>query len=82
MPIAFMLVSVDQESEVLRKLLEIEGTQAYMIYGPYNIIARFEAETMDTLSDIVKQARILIGKYCSRREYEEERGPLTLVVAK
>jgi len=81
MPIAFMLVSVDQESEVLTKLLQIEGTQAYMIYGPYNIIARFEAETMNTLSDLMKRARVLVRKYCSRREYEEGGVPVTLVVA-
>jgi len=84
MPIAFMLVSVDQESEVLAKLRQIEGTQAYLIYGPHNIIARFEAETMDRLNDIVKRARILVGKYRLRTrpsEYEEGGETLTLVVA-
>jgi hypothetical protein len=83
MPIAFMLVSADSKSEVLTKLRQIERTQAYMIYGPHNIIVRFEAETMDKLSEMVNQARILVGKYRSRTrssEYAEE-GTLTLVVA-
>jgi len=84
MPIAFMLVSVDQESEVLRKLRQIEGTQAHMIYGPHNIIARFEAETMDRLNDIMKRARILVSQYRLRTrpsECWEEGETLTLVVA-
>jgi hypothetical protein len=84
MPIAFMLVSVNRESEVLAKLRQIEGTQVYMIYGPHNVIARFEAETMDRLNNIMKRARIVVGKYRLRTksgEYEEETETLTLVVA-
>jgi len=56
MPVAFVLINTETGfmDDVLRSLSGIEGVkEAYSVYGVYDIIAKVEAETMDSLKDIV-----------------------------
>lgn len=56
MPLAFLLVNVeiDSENEVLEVMKRIEGVEeAYMVYGVYDIVAKIKADTTARLKDII-----------------------------
>ena len=56
MPLAFLLVSVetDSEKEVLEIMKRMEGVEeAYMVYGVYDIVARIKSDTTARLKDII-----------------------------
>ena len=56
MPLAFLLVNVemDSEKEVLEVMKRIEGVEeAYMVYGVYDIVAKIKADTTARLKDII-----------------------------
>jgi DNA-binding Lrp family transcriptional regulator len=56
MPLAFVLINTEVGAieEVLESLKQItEVMEAYGVYGVYDIIAKIEAESMDTLKEIV-----------------------------
>jgi Lrp/AsnC family transcriptional regulator for asnA, asnC and gidA len=53
---AFVLISTDAgaEKEVLEKLKEIpEVTEAYIIYGVYDLVAKVRVERQEDLRDIL-----------------------------
>lgn len=55
-PIAFVLVNTEigSENEVLKTLKKVSGvTEAYSVYGVYDIVAKIQAETMDKLKEMV-----------------------------
>ena len=55
-PIAFVLINTEigSESEVLKTLKKVSGvTEAYSVYGVYDIVAKIQAETMDKLKEMV-----------------------------
>ena len=55
-PIAFVLVNTEigSENDVLKALKKVSGvTEAYSVYGVYDIIAKIQAETMDKLKEMV-----------------------------
>ena len=57
MATAFVLLNVNlgREEEVLAGLKEIEGIrEAYQVFGVYDIIARFEAESMEKIKGILE----------------------------
>ena len=56
MPEAFVLISseVGQEDQVIIDLQAIpEVKESYVVYGVYDVIARVEAESMQSLKDVV-----------------------------
>ncbi|MFQ6065283.1 MAG: Lrp/AsnC ligand binding domain-containing protein [Candidatus Bathyarchaeia archaeon] len=56
MPSAFMLINTEigSESKVLATLKKIHSVEeAYMVYGVYDILAKFKADTMGELKEIV-----------------------------
>ena len=56
LPEAFVLISsqVGQEHQVISELKAIpEVKECYLVYGVYDIIARVEAESMQSLKDVV-----------------------------
>ena len=56
MPLAFLLVNVetDSEKEILEIMKKTEGVEeAYMVYGVYDIIAKIKADTTARLKDII-----------------------------
>jgi DNA-binding Lrp family transcriptional regulator len=56
MPMAFVLINseIGSEEEVLKELGKVEGvTEAYIVYGVYDVVAKIRADTMDKLKDIV-----------------------------
>ncbi len=56
MPMAFVLINseIGSEEEVLKELSSVEGvTEAYIVYGVYDVVAKIRADTMDKLKDIV-----------------------------
>jgi DNA-binding Lrp family transcriptional regulator len=56
MPVAFVFMNIDGggEQEVLQQLRTIPNvTEAHLVYGVYDLVARIEAETMDKLKEIV-----------------------------
>ncbi len=56
MATAIILINTDigAEEEVLNELAKIEGvTEAYIVYGVYDIIAKVTAVNMDKLKEIV-----------------------------
>jgi DNA-binding Lrp family transcriptional regulator len=56
MPAAIVLVNAEigSEEEVFNEITKIEGvTEAYVVYGVYDIIAKVEADTMERLKEIV-----------------------------
>ena len=74
MPVAFVLINTEigSENEVLDKLKEIEKvSEAYTVYGVYDIVAMIKSDTMDNLKKIVTQ-RI--------RRLEKVRSTLTMIV--
>ena len=56
LPEAFVLISseVGQEDQVIIDLQAIpEVKESYVVYGVYDVIARVEAESMQSLKDVV-----------------------------
>jgi DNA-binding Lrp family transcriptional regulator len=56
MPTAFVLVNTEigSEADVLKDLKKVEGvSEAFAVYGVYDIIASVKADTMDKLKEIV-----------------------------
>ena len=56
MPAAYVLVNseIGNEGTVLKDLKKLKNvTEAYTVYGVYDIIAKVEAETMDRLKEII-----------------------------
>jgi DNA-binding Lrp family transcriptional regulator len=56
LPEAFVLISseVGQENQVIIDLQAIpEVKESYVVYGVYDVIARVEAESMQSLKDVV-----------------------------
>ena len=56
MPEAFVLISseVGQEDQVIIDLQAIpEVKESYVVYGVYDVIAKVEAESMQSLKDVV-----------------------------
>lgn len=56
MSVAFVLVSTEigAEKEVLEKLKEIpEVSEAYIVYGVYDIVAKVSVEDVNKLRDII-----------------------------
>lgn len=56
LPAAIVLINTDAggEDEVMEKLRGInEVTEAYIVYGVYDIVAKVEAESIEKLKDIV-----------------------------
>lgn len=69
-----MLVNAEigSEDDVLKELVQIEHvTEAYVVYGVYDIIAKIQADTMDDLKDSIT-TRI--------RGLENVRSTLTMIV--
>ena len=56
MTIALVLVNTEigAEEEVLKRLGEIDYvTEAYIVYGVYDIVAKVEAPSMDKLKEVI-----------------------------
>ena len=56
MPSAYVLVNseIGTEGTVLKDLKKLKNvTEAYKVYGVYDLIAKVEAETMDKLKEII-----------------------------
>ncbi len=56
MPSAIVLVNAEigSEEEVFNEICKVEGvTEAYIVYGVYDIIVKIEADTMDKLKEII-----------------------------
>ena len=71
---AFVLINVETGSEkkMMDELKTIpENKEVYRIYGPYDIIARVESDTMSNLKDAIS------GKI---RQLEKVRSTLTMLV--
>jgi DNA-binding Lrp family transcriptional regulator len=71
---AFVLINAEigSESEVLKDLNSIpEVKEAYMVYGVYDIIARIETDTMQSLKDTISW---------KIRRLEKVRSTLTMIV--
>jgi DNA-binding Lrp family transcriptional regulator len=74
MPTAFVLVNTEigSEADVLKDLKKVEGvSEAFAVYGVYDIIASVKADTMDKLKEIVTW-RI--------RRLDKVRSTLTMIV--
>lgn len=71
---AFILINTEigEELEVLEKLEDIQGViEAYTVYGVYDIIAQLEAESMETIKELVHN---------KIRELDRIRSTLTMVI--
>ncbi len=71
---AIVLINTDigTEEEVLQTLSEIEGvTEAYIVYGVYDIVAKVKAETTEALKEIIS-SRI--------RRIPKVRSTLTMII--
>jgi DNA-binding Lrp family transcriptional regulator len=56
MPMAFVLINTETgvEREILAALKRIDAvTEAYMVYGVYDVVAKVKDDTMDKLKEIV-----------------------------
>jgi len=56
MPSAYVLINTEIgfEDEVLRQLKKTtQITEAYVVYGVYDVVAKVEADTMDKLKDTI-----------------------------
>ena len=74
MPEAIVLINTDigAEEEVLEKLGDIEGvTEAFIVYGVYDIVAKVQAPSTEALKEIISN-RI--------RKLSKVRSTLTMVV--
>ncbi len=57
-----LLVEVGREYEVLRKLLEMEAiSEAHVVYGEFDVIARIEVEDLSELERTVMSIRRIPG---------------------
>lgn len=73
-PMAFVLINTEigSETDVLKSLKKVEGvTEAYAVYGVYDIIAKITAETMDKLKELVTW---------NVRRLDKVRSTLTMIV--
>lgn len=62
MPMGYLLINTetghtDRVLEELRKMDVVE--EAYMLYGTYDIIAKIKTDSMEELTEIVINARLL-----------------------
>ena len=74
MPIAYILINTEPEKmeQVAKEIRKIKGViEASMVYGVYDIVAKIQTETMDTLKEIVG-SRI--------RRMESVRSSVTMIV--
>lgn len=56
MATAYVLINADMgsENDVLNELKNISGiSEAYLVYGVYDIIAKVEAETMEQVKEVI-----------------------------
>ena len=56
MPMAFVLINTEtgSESKVLAALKRIDAvTEAFMVYGVYDVVVKVRADTMEKLKEIV-----------------------------
>jgi DNA-binding Lrp family transcriptional regulator len=71
---AYVLVNAEigSESEVLEKLRMIpEVMEAHVVYGVYDIIVRVEADTMESLKDVINM---------KIRRLDKVRSTITMIV--
>ncbi len=74
MPTAIVLINTEigTEQDVFEQLSKIEGVkEAYIVYGVYDIVAKLEAENMDSLKEIVAN---------KIRKLDRVRSTLTMIV--
>jgi len=74
MSTAFVLVNVETgfDAEVQKKLATMEGvTEAYQVYGVYDLIAKVTADSMDKLKEIITW---------KIRRLEKVRSTLTMII--
>jgi len=74
MPTAYVLINTEigLEEDVLRELKRTPNiTEAYVVYGVYDIVAKVEAESMDRLKEIVTW---------KIRQLEKIRSTLTMII--
>lgn len=60
--VAYILAvtEIGKEHEIIRQLLKIKGvTEARTVYGEFDVVARVEADALNTLDDAVTQIRRL-----------------------
>jgi len=56
--VAYVLINTEPfiEKDILKEIQKIEGvSKAHMIYGPFDIIARIEADNLDKVNEIVTE---------------------------
>ena len=56
MPMAFILINseIGAEESVLNSLRDLEGvSEAYIVYGVYDIISKIREETMEKLKELI-----------------------------
>jgi len=76
LPAAFIVINAEMgsEEEVLDELKKLEGvTEAYCVYGVYDIIVKVEADSMEELKDAVAW---------KVRKMNKVRNTLTMLVTK
>jgi len=74
MPTAYVLINTEIgfEDDVLRELKRTPNiTEAYVVYGVYDVVAKVEAESMDKLKEIVTW---------KIRRLEKIRSTLTMII--
>ncbi len=74
MPAAYVLINTEigAEEEVVKELKKISYiTEAYVVYGVYDIVAKVEADSMEKLKEVVSW---------SIRRLEKVRSTLTMLV--
>ncbi len=74
MPTAIVLINTEigTEQDVFEQLSKIEGVkEAYIVYGVYDIVAKLEADNMDSLKEIVAN---------KIRKLDRVRSTLTMIV--
>lgn len=74
MPAAYVLINTDIwfETEVLKELKRTPNiTEAYVVYGVYDIVAKVEAESMDRIKETVTW---------KIRRLEKIRSTLTMII--
>jgi DNA-binding Lrp family transcriptional regulator len=74
MPSAYVLINTEIgfEDEVLRQLKKTtQITEAYVVYGVYDVVAKVEADTMDKLKDTITS---------NIRRFDKVRSTLTMIM--
>jgi DNA-binding Lrp family transcriptional regulator len=74
MPLAFVLINAEigSETAVLETLTQISHvTEAYVVFGVYDIVAKVEADTMARLKDVITN---------QIRRLDKVRSTLTMIV--